>query len=975
MASSAAFLRRACVPALTVSLFLAGLAVPAAVAGPGVQPAETDPAVVETGPGAVVVEPGSESAAQAEAKASGEKVVVDSATTPTDLTVANPDGTFTRSMSSLPVRMETSAGWVDISTDLVKTVEDGKAVIKPEQVPVDVTIGAGGSNEMAKIDDKEGHSITQSWPFGALPEPVLDGDTATYRQVLPGVDLVQIAHQTGVSQVLKIESAEAARDPRVVEMRLFLDAENAELGQSPEGTLTATGEDTGQIELRTTGGQWWDSSQEGASATDPGRTGLTRPFTLSLGQDGDKQTQVFGMSEILDTPGLQYPLYVDPLWHQTRTSYVFVDTAYPNTSYWNGQFTDSTVNVGYLQAHWAPDGVQHLARTYYQFEGKPFDTSAAIITARLSVLETWSSSCTPTGVASWITGNVSPSTTWNNQPSLTMRTDVASVAKGYSSACPAGTVGFDLMAGKNVLLNSSKWTIMLAAENELDSSGLGWKRFSNGATLDVDYNRNPYGPAIDSVQSGRWTDVPWQSKYVTRITKPKLSVFAGDPDADGGNIQVDFSVRPAAGGANVFSGSVYNTSPAWKQVSIDWGGWAALAEGNYIFESRAYDIWGGISPLMSFPFTVDTTGPKPPVLTKVGTALTQPDPTVAAYTDSANEPGKVPYQFEITNSFTNYREMRASGFIYAVSEAEQVTLPASVTCLTPPTREYIVLCPETDGVVINIGTVSKKTNLSVWAFDAAGNVTGETYRMGSPTRATITVPEPEPVRTVEPLTLSGGAVWKDIVTTQATGDQRKPTGTCGTADATGTTNAKALQLGAGAKAEYPSRAVDTAENFSVAAWVCPTSVNGSIQSLITQLAGSTPGAALEIDENSGAARLQAWTGASSSHIVKGDYPLVAGGWRYVTAVYDKINRQLRLSSTSGTTVTTWVVAASQNNIVSAGSTQKVVIGQGITRGQQFTGKIYRPVLTKGMLTTAQFETVQDAFMNPDGITEKTGLLK
>ncbi len=900
--------------------------------------------------------------------------MVDAATTPTDLTVANPNGTFTRSISTLPVRMETSEGWVDISTDLVKTVEDGRTVIKPEQVPVDVTIGAGGSSDMATIDDQKGHSISQSWPFGTLPEPVLDGDTATYRQVLPGVDLVQIAHQTGVSQVLKIESAQAARDPRVVQMRLFLDADNAELGQSPEGTLTATGDDTGQIELRTTGGQWWDSSQAGASATDPGTTGLTRSFSLSLGQDGDQQTQVFGMSEILDTPGVQYPLYIDPLWHQGRTSYVFVDTAYPNTSYWNGQFTDSTVNVGYLPAYWAPDGVQHLARTYYQFEGKPFDTSAAIITARLSTLETWASSCTPTGVASWITGNVSPSTTWNNQPSLTMRTDIASVAKGYSSACPAGTVGFDLMAGKNVLLNSSKWTIMLAAENELDSSGLGWKRFTNGATIDVDYNRNPYGPAIDSVQSGRWTDVPWQSKYVTRIKSPKLSVFAGDPDDNGGNIQVDFSVRPAAGGANVFSGSVYNTSPMWKSVPIDWGGWAALADGDYIFESRAYDTWGGVSPLMSFPFTVDTTAPEPPVVTSKSSNLSPYDAAVADYTDLNNEPGKVPYQFEIANSFTNGREMRASGFIYAVSELEQVSPPVTVTCQTPPTEEFIVLCPETSRVWVNIGTVSKKTYLSVWAFDAAGNVSGETYRKGTPKVVSLTVLEPEPVRTVEPLTLSGGAVWKDIVTTQAFQEQRKPYGTCGPADATGTTNAKALQLGAGAKAEYPSRAVDTAENFSMSAWVCPTSLNGSIQSLITQLAGPTPGAALEIDELNGAARLQAWTGASSSHIVKGDFPLVAGSWRYVTAVYDKINRQLRLSSTSGTTVTTWVVAASQNNIVSAGSTQKVVIGQNINGAQQFTGKIYRPMLTKGMLTTAQFDSVQDAFMNTNG-TEKTGLLK
>lgn len=408
------------------------------------------------------------------------------------------------------------------------------------------------------------------------------------------------------------------------------------------------------------------------------------------------------------------------------------------------------------------------------------------------------------------------------------------------------------MTGKNILLNSTKWTIMPAADNEHDSSGLGWKRFSNGATIDVDYN-----PTRTARRLTRSSRAGGQSKYVTRIDKPKLSVFAGDPDAEGGNIEVDFSVRPAAGGANVFTGAVYNTSPTWKQVPIDWRSTPALAEGDYIFEARALDIWGGVSPLMSFPFTVDTTAPQPPVLTSKSTALTQPNPPARDYTDTANEPGIVPYQFEIKNSFTNGREMRASGLIHAVSESAAVTPPTTVTCQSPPTKEFIILCPDRDAVVINIGTVSKKTYLSVWAFDAAGNVAGETYRKGNPTTATITVLEPEPVRTVDPLNLYGGAVWKDIVTTEPAPGQRKPSGTCGTGNAAGTPNAKALQFGAGAKAEYPSRAVDTAENFSMAAWVCPTTINGTIQSLITQLAGTTPGAALEIDEQTDAARLQA----------------------------------------------------------------------------------------------------------------------
>ncbi|WP_405476626.1 LamG-like jellyroll fold domain-containing protein [Paenarthrobacter ilicis] len=881
--------------------------------------------------------------------------------------------------------METSSGWVDISTDLVSTVVDGKTVIKPEQVPVDVTLGAGGSNVMASIEDESGHSIEQSWPFGTLPVPVLVENTATYRQVLPGVDLVQVANKTGVSQVLKIESAEAARDPRVAQMRLFLDAGNATVSETGDGAITATGNDTGEAELHMSGGQWWDSSQPGATALNPGSPGLTRPFTFSLGEEAGKQTQVFGMDEILNAPDVQYPIYVDPPWNVLRTSYVMVDTAYPNTSYWNGAFNTSTQNVGYIPPNWPTDGNAHLARSYFQFEGKTFDATANLINARFEILETWSASCTPTGIASWVTGEVGTGTTWNNQPQLKVRTDRGNVAKGWSSACPAGMVGFDLLAAENILLNSSKWTIMLAADNELDHSGLSWKRFSNEGQVKVDFNRNPTGPAIHSVQDGRWSDQPWTSKYVTRIPKPKLTVYAGDIDLDGGGVDVVFSVRPAAGGGNVFSGRVDNNTPDWHAVTIEWGGWAALTEGNYILEARSYDHWGGVSPLMNFPFSVDLTGPKPPKISPVGGAkytVTTDSSGVKSYSDNANAPGDASYPFLISNGYDAERQMRADGFVYSVSKNAAVTLPVTVNCQTPPINEFVIVCPGADGVVVNIGAVNATTVLSVWAFDEAGNVTGigDDYALGTPATATLTVPEPILNKTVDTsLTPTGNAEWTAIHVDGDINKQRVPDGSCiKETVAAADQNAWALQFNPGAgKAETAARAVDTSGDFSVAAWVCPTSVGGNqIRSLITQLAGATPGAALEIGE-SGPVRLQAWTGASSSHIVKEDsQALVAGHWTYVTAVYDKTNRQLRLTSQQENgSVGTWVIAASQQNVLPAAATHKVVIGQGIGGGQQFNGKIYRPILTQEILTDKQFSSIQKAFVNTDGVTEKKGLLK
>ncbi|ASN19855.1 LamG-like jellyroll fold domain-containing protein [Arthrobacter sp. YN] len=916
-----------------------------------------------------------------EAKVSGEKIVVDSATTPTDLTVANPNGTFTRTMNTAPVRMETSAGWADISTDFVKTVEDGKTIIRPEQVPVDVTIGAGGSNEMAKIDDKEGHSIEQSWPFGMLPVPILVENTATYQQVLPGVDLVQIAHQGGVSQVLKIESAAAARDPRVVQMRLFLDADNATLSATPEGTITATGTESGEAELHMSGGQWWDSSQPGASALDPGTPGVTRPFKFTLGEEAGKQTQVFGMDEILNATDVTYPIYVDPPWNVPRTSYVMVDTAYPNTSYWNGAFSTETLNVGYLPPNWPTDGNAHLARSYYQFEGKTFDASADLINARFSVLETWSASCTPTGVASWLTGEVGTGTTWNNQPALGVRTDRGNVAKGWSSACPQGMVGFDLLAGESTLLNSAKWTIMLAADNELDTSGLAWKRFSNAGQVTVDYNRKPYGPAIHSVGEGRWAGAAWTSKYVTRDRTPTMAVFAGDIDlrpvngTTGGPITVFFSVRPKAGGGNVFWGSVPNFSQEWGIATIQWGSsFGVLGDGDYILDAKGVDMFKAESPLMSFPFTVDTVGPAVPTVSPLSAELTSTT-TPGEFKDLSRAPGDFTYKFRISNTYTSSRVPKASGFIYSVSETGSEAPPETVTCQTPPVKEFIVLCPSSDSVDINIGAVAPTSYLNVWAFDEAGNIaTLEPYVAGAPKKITLKVASPTTATgTPMPLTPSGGATWVKInACGKAVESHRIPEGLCDSNNAPAVGyEAYALAFNGG-KAETSGAAINPNESFSMAAWIRPDTASGNIQSVITQLAGTGPGAALEIGAD-GYGRLQTWYSATTSEHVNSDDYISAGEWSYVTAVYDKINRQLRLTANKDGLFGTWVVAASQPNVVSA-TTQKVILGQNAAGAQKFAGQIYRPILTNDVLTKAQFFAMEAAFKSASG-TEAGVLVK
>lgn len=55
-------------------------------------------------------------------------------------------------------------------------------------------------------------------------------------------------------------------------------------------------------------------------------------------------------TDLSDSNGVVYPLFVDPDWGVAQGSWNYVDSSYPTTSYWDGQFTqDKTAHVGYSQ--------------------------------------------------------------------------------------------------------------------------------------------------------------------------------------------------------------------------------------------------------------------------------------------------------------------------------------------------------------------------------------------------------------------------------------------------------------------------------------------------------------------------------------------------------------------------------------------------------------------------------------------------
>jgi hypothetical protein len=916
-------------------------------------------------PEPVVVSP--EDAATAEAQETGSQIVVDELTTPTELVKALPDGTLEKTVNSEPVRMQHEGLWKDISTNLTLVGTGESAAIVPEMLPVELRIGAGGSNHMATVSDGKGHRITESWPFGELPAPVIDGNTATYPEVLPGVDLVQIARSHGISQVLKIKTEKAASDSRVAQMRVHLDASGIDVTEDNRGGMTAKSLADGTEVFRAAQGQWWDSSHPDATALDPGGPGITRPFDLSLAVEKGQEKELFDMGAIFSAPGTTYPIYVDPEWSASRLSYLYVDSSFPNTSYWNGQYSDGVPQVGFLPAKWNPDGVNKVARSFWQFNSSPVN-GRKILKAVFNATETWSASCTPRPVSAWVTYGVTSTTTWNTQPGFLKLLSTQNVAKGYSSSCTAGTVGFDMAPAKDWLAYEPQWTVALRADNEGDE--LGWKRFANNASIIITYGTPPNTPKVTAMTGCAFTCTGSASAPVTytRLGQPIFTAFASDPDGNAdGTIYVEFTLRNSAR-ALIASSIWSNQLVPGTGGSTTWQVPAERAplwdEDGYVLTVQAFDSKGLSSGTSSFTFSVDKSPPPPPT---VDFASPMPSDLV----DPAGVVGGTAY----TATITSTKPVWNAGFVYAVTEGPAAaTYPTNVSCANPRNGSYIVVCPA-DGktATATIAAIDTQTTLTVWTFDAAGNVNAQLH--GAPTAKSFTVGQlAHTPDTVLPVDLVGAAQWVDVESFAGTPVSSSCTGSSGTG---GSETIKALQVlntGDHAKSQYA--AVNTAQSFSMSGWFCPVSqAAGPVRIGLSQLSDvQSLGGVLQIG-TTGVWQFGTPTTATPPVLETVSDGTVAAGnsWYYLNATFDKINQQLRLSVTKDLVVTTWVVATTSANHPASTGTSPAVLGSGnpaSTSPSPFIGQIASPVIAAGVLTRQQFQDAGLAFS-----PTTTGILK
>ncbi|MFI9328561.1 ricin-type beta-trefoil lectin domain protein [Kitasatospora sp. NPDC052868] len=212
------------------------------------------------------------------ARSTGKPVVVEAMTTEASRTVANPNGTLTTTDDSAPVRTRRSGGWVELDATL-RANPDG--TLTPAVASTPVSFSGGGRGPMATISTDDGRKLSVEAPF-PLPKPTLAGATATYPDVLPGVDLQLTALSVGGwRDVIVVRTAEAAANPALKTLRFPLKAEGLTVSAAESGEVNVK-DDGGTVRFRSPAALQWDSSRPAAQPASSARSAKSAAAGNSL---------------------------------------------------------------------------------------------------------------------------------------------------------------------------------------------------------------------------------------------------------------------------------------------------------------------------------------------------------------------------------------------------------------------------------------------------------------------------------------------------------------------------------------------------------------------------------------------------------------------------------------------------------------------------------------------------------------------
>ncbi|MEZ7125505.1 DNRLRE domain-containing protein [Nonomuraea sp. AD125B] len=372
------------------------------------------------------VEPSPEAAASAQAAKTGEAVAVPSLTDETSTTVANPDGSFTATITSGPSNVRMADGTWKAADP---TLEAQGSVLKPRVSEVKVEVSAGGDGPLAKLVDAEGRVFAPRWPT-PLPKPSVKGNVATFTNAAgQGADLVVTVLPTGFRYDVVLREKPAGP----LELRIPVDTQGVDLRADADGGLELRSAD-GKVAAAAAQPLMYDATGRGKP-----RGGAVSKVTGTVEtQNGVKVLVLKPDASYLADPARAYPVIISPA---ITLPGVVTDTDVATS--WASHPGDAMIIAGTMP--WENGEGGDIMRSLVKFDTRKI-TGKRVILAGLGMWNLETNAC-GIAVGSGLTAErvTSPwdetDLNWDNKPTTTRQgASTTRVGRGrtWTEPCAAG---------------------------------------------------------------------------------------------------------------------------------------------------------------------------------------------------------------------------------------------------------------------------------------------------------------------------------------------------------------------------------------------------------------------------------------------------------------------------------------------------------------------------------------------------------
>jgi hypothetical protein len=627
--------------------------------------------------------------AAARAKSTGKPVIATALTTATSQTTANPNGTYTLSESAVPTRAWHDNAWQPLDATLVHTAAGGVA---PVLTAGNVSLSPGGSGPLVSLDSG-GQVMSLTLPV-KLPAPSLSGDSATYADVIPGVDLtVTVATSGAFSDAFTVHNAAAGRDPRLASLLSARTTLSRGLSETTDAHGNITIGQSGKAVFSAPAPYAWDSATGSApkaavaaggalsSLHAPGAKAHVARLGVSVSSAG---VDLAVPASLLGAATTAYPVVIDP-WYTPgygTDGWASFGSGYPTDNHWDST-TDPTAGTAQIGDTGEGPGV---TMSVFDF-GLPdrstlADAGIQIQSATFGIVNTYSGSCLSYGGDETVDlYDPSPQTAYLQRGNATYSywsgvslgsATQKTFANGYDSSCPQASEGFTVTGAiTNELAHpDGHQSFVLKADDT--GSVVYFKEFSAAsANLSITYDHSP------SIPSG--LDLSTGNGCGSTLGDSATSLKALVSDPDGGQVTTTFDLyKTSTPSTDLLTGSddsVVATSGQDAVLPVTeplLKGAAGTSATSFTFEAEASD--GTITTTWSntCSFTFDPTRPGAPGIAPVANASHVVCATVGDTTDSMQPVGT-----SCAFTFSPPPTATISGYIYQLDQQPPVTVSAT----------------------------------------------------------------------------------------------------------------------------------------------------------------------------------------------------------------------------------------------------------------------------------------------------------